>query len=189
MLPDLLNRILDHNVVFGAIIGLESMYVLTRVHQNGTFKLWLLLLPLLAISSFCALLFNRLCVTLSCGHMLPFFITIVAAAGAALMAELHKKFNRRAHEQEAPFLFFASITALLIITAWHDPKTVSLASSLSSAIATWAGYGFGLACFTSLGARLHPFTVASRFGGIALFYLTIAIIGLVMNGVMGLVFK
>jgi hypothetical protein len=187
MLPDLLNRILDHNVVFGALIGLESMYVLTRVHQNGTFTLWLLLLPLLAISSFCALLFSKVCVALSCGHMLPFFITIVAAAGAALMAELHKKFNRRAHEQEASLFFFASITALFIIAAWQDPKAVSLVSSLNSALSTWAGYGFGLACFTSVGVRLHPFAIASRFGGIALFYLTIAIIGLAMIGVMGLV--
>jgi|WetSurMetagenome_2_1015567.scaffolds.fasta_scaffold42406_2 hypothetical protein len=189
MLPDLLNHIIDHNVVFGGLIGLESMYVLTRVHQNGTFKLWLLLLPLLAISSFCALLFSRVCVTFSCSHMLPFFITIVAAAGATLMAELHKKFNRRAHEQEAPFLFFASITALLIVASWHDPKTVSFASSLNSALSTWAGYGFGLACFTSAGVRLHPFAIASRFGGIALFYLTIGIIGLAMIGVTGLVLR
>ena len=187
MLHDLLHNALDRNVVFSALIGLESMYILTRVHQNGTFTLWLLLLPLLAISSSCAFLFSKVCVALSCGHMLPFFITIVAAAGATFMAELHKTFNRRAHEQEASFLFFASITALFIIAAWHDPKTISLASSLNSALSTWAGYGFGLACFTSVGVRLHPFTTASRFGGIALFYLTIAITGLAMIGVMGLV--
>jgi Na+-translocating ferredoxin:NAD+ oxidoreductase RnfA subunit len=187
MIPDLLHRILDHNVVFGALIGLESMYVLTRVHQNGTFRLWLLLLPLLILTSLGALLLSWMSASLSCNQLVMFFITIVAATGATLMVELHKKFNRRAHEQEASFLFFASITALFIIATWHVPKTVSLASSLKSALSTWAGYGFGLACFTSVGVRLHPFTIASRFGGIALFYLTIAIIGLAMIGVMGLI--
>jgi Na+-translocating ferredoxin:NAD+ oxidoreductase RnfA subunit len=186
MIPELLNRILDHNVVFGALIGLESMYVLTHTHQNGTFRLWLLLLPMLMLSSLTPLPISWISASLSNHHLFPFFITIVAAACATAMAEFHKKFNRRANEQEASFLFFASIAALCIVAAWHDQKSVSLASSVTSALSTWAGYGIGLAVFTSLGVRLHPFTVASRFGGIALLYATIAIIGLAMTGVMGI---
>jgi hypothetical protein len=129
---------------------------------------------------------NKIGIALSCGYAVPFFITIVAAAGASLMIEFHKKFNRRSHEQEASFLFFASLTALFIIAAWHDPKTISIASSLTSAVASWAGYGIGLTCFTSLGVRLHPITISSRLGGIALFYLTVAIIALTIIGVSGL---
>lgn len=189
MIAEFFSAILDRNVVFGALIGLESMYALTRVHQNGTARLWLLLLPLLALASILSLLFNRACAFCSCGFLVPFLVTVVAAAGAAFMAAAHKKFNRRAHEQEASFLFFASIAALLIAVAWWRPATASIASSLRPALELWAGYGFGLACFTSLGVRLHPIAVASRFGGIALFYLTVALIGLAMGGVMGLVFK
>jgi hypothetical protein len=189
MIAELFTNVLDRNLVFGALIGLESMYVLTRVHQNGTARLWLLLLPLLALSSLSHLLFDRVCTLYSLGFLVPFLVTVVAAAGAAFMVAVHKKINRRAHEQEASFLFFASIAALLIATAWQKPVTASIASSLRPALEMWAGYGFGLACFTSLGARLHPFTTASRFGGIALFYLTIALITLTMSGVMGLVIK
>jgi hypothetical protein len=189
MISEIFTSILDRNLVFGALIGLESMYVLTRVHQNGTARLWLPLLPLLALASLSHFLFDRFCNHYSLGFLIPLLVTVVAAAGAAFMVAVHKKFNRRAHEQEASFLFFASIAALLIATAFQKPVTPSIASSLRPALELWAGYGFGLACFTSLGARLHPFTTASRFGGIALFYLTIAIIGLAMSGVMGLVIK
>jgi hypothetical protein len=55
MIAELFTTILERNVVFGALIGLESMYVLTRVHQNGTARLWLLLLPLLALASLLSL--------------------------------------------------------------------------------------------------------------------------------------
>lgn len=189
MIAELFTTILDRNVVFGALIGLESMYVLTRVHQNETVRLWLLLLPLLALASLLALLFTSVCARLSLGFLVPFLVTVVAAAGAAFMAAVHKKFNRRSHEQEASFLFFASIAALLIAAAWWRPAIASVASTLRPAIELWAGYGFGLACFTSLGVRLHPSAVASRFGGIALFYLTIALVGLAMAGVMGIAIK
>jgi hypothetical protein len=189
MIAELFTTILERNVVFGALIGLESMYVLTRVHQNGTAQLWLLLLPLLALASLLSLLFNAVCARLSLGFMVPFLVTVVAAAGATFMAAVHKKFNRRAHEQEASFLFFASIAALLIAVAWWRPAIASIASTLRPAVELWAGYGFGLACFTSLGVRLHPSAVASRLGGIALFYLTMAFIGLTMVGIAGLVIK
>ena len=138
MIAELFTTILERNVVFGALIGLESMYVLTRVHQNGTARLWLLLLPLLALASLLSLLFNAVCARLSLGFMVPFLVTVVAAAGATFMAAVHKKFNRRAHEQEASFLFFASIAALLIAVAWWRPAITSIASSLRPAVELWA---------------------------------------------------
>lgn len=186
MIVDLLHGVIDHNAVFSALIGIESMYTLTRVHQNGSVRLWFLLLPLLAFSALSGLLLFRGSSLCGCGYLMPLLMTVIAASGAALITRLHTRLNRRAHEQEAAFLFFASMTALMLLAAWQDTESATIASSLRRSLETWAGYGIGLACFASIGVRLHPFAAASRLGGIALFYLTLALAGLALGGVMGI---
>ena len=191
MFIELLHGIIDKNVLFCACIGIESMYLLTRIHQNGSVRLWLLLLPLLALCGIAGFLVSKGCALLSCGFLVPFIITGIAAIGAGIITGVHKRFNRRSHEQEASFLFFASMTALMIVTAWNNgyAATATVVSGVTSALETWAGYGIGLACFASIGVRLHPSATASRLGGIALFYLSLALAGLAFGGAMGMALR
>jgi hypothetical protein len=180
---------INHNVLFGGLIGCESMYVLTRVHQNRSPLLWALLLPLLlavSLVDYSLAMFLRM---VSCTFLLPLCVTLVAAAAATLITAVHKQYNRRTHEKQAGLLFFVSMTALCIAVAFWHTSGPTVATSLQSALSLWAGYGIGLACFASIGVKLNAFMTTSRYAGMALFYLTLSLIGLFMAGLAGLTIR
>ncbi|MBN1130021.1 MAG: hypothetical protein JXA71_13605 [Chitinispirillaceae bacterium] len=162
------------------------MYLFTHTHQHRTFLLWALLLPLLAATSLTDHLLAQLLTLLRLHFLLPLLITTVSTAAALVMYRVYAHINRRAHEKENSVLFFASMAALMIAAAWWKPPQQSLLAPLLSTLELWIGYGLGLLCFASIGARLHNIAPKSRLAGVALVFLTLALIGLAMGGVAGM---
>jgi hypothetical protein len=182
----LINEPIERNCVFGAIVGVESLYLLMLVNRRRIAILWSLLLPLLAAY---ALVDTALSVGLIGTPLItayPYFMALVAAAGATLLLYLNEMFSGKAKLGTAEeLLLFASFTALLMTVSQWSAENVNSVQKFTSAIYIWIGYGLGALAFWCIGRKLC-INAKSPSKGIGLLYILLAIVSAVLAGFSGL---
>ena len=176
----------NHNIVFGALVGLETIFLVARAPKQRLFPMWCVLLPLLCAG---ALIDHRMVTMLHSSRyecLFPFFATVVAAAGASLAMGIKNRTDGEEPNLETDFLMYASIAALLMVLPWWTPVAGGARPWLSSALDLWLGYGTALVSFASLGPRLFNRGSPSGLLGYALFLAAVVIIAIAFSGMHGL---
>jgi hypothetical protein len=176
----------NHSIVFGTLIGLESLFLVARAPKRRLLPLWSVLLPLLCAAAFIDHRLIALLRSLNYEYLFPFFTTLVAAAGASFIMMLIYRTHGEEANSEANLLVFASIAALFMALPWWTPGTGGVHQWLSSAFELWAGYGTALLCFAALGPRLFNRGSSSGLFGCALFFVSVVMIGVALSGIQGL---
>jgi hypothetical protein len=183
---ELFSGSIEHNCVFGAIVGAESLYLFLLFNRKRIELLWSMLVPFLLVY---ALIDSALRVGLS--HTLfvsatPYITALLGTAAAMVLVRVHELTSRSprlATDQE--ILLLASLTALfLAVSNWDFAQRTSMQSCVK-AVVIWIGYGFGVLTFWSLGRKLRE-NIGSQARGIILLYLVLAIVGVILTGFSGL---
>jgi hypothetical protein len=177
---------IDRNVVFGALIGVETLFLVSQSRVRGAVALWGMLLPALLCAGSIEVFVVSLLRSMHAAYLSPFFCLLIAAGFAQTITAIHRRGYHVGGEDDGNLLLFASMTALLITLPNWGGARLTWSLMLVSAGSLWLGFGIGLACFASLGPRLHGLAKGSRVTGVILFILTLAVIATALGGVTGL---
>ena len=176
----------NHNIVFGALVGLETIFLVARAPKQRLLPMWCVLLPLLCAGAW---IDHRMIAMLHSSryeYLFPFLATVVAAAGASLVIGIKHRTDGKEPNLETDFLVYASIAALLMALPWWTPVAGGARPWLSSALDLWVGYGTALVSFASLGPRLFNRGSPSGLLRYALFLTAVVIIAIAFSGMHGL---
>ena len=179
---------LDHNVIFGALIGIECLFLMSRVPLRRVFIFWGMLLPTLIAAGLLDKVMGGALRPVHAAFLAPFLELLMAAAGAGALVAIYQRISSIDTGHDAELLLFASIAALLVALPRLNGGNTGPSAIIGSAAAMWLGYGIGLVCFASLGGRLRKIITGGRFAGPILFLWTFAIVALAVGAVTGLRF-